>query len=138
MTAPVTEIGPPETAAVTSAFWPMSASEAAAAPDARPDRPSAMVSEVVVLVWNASTVREAADGTDPPKSAVTPASTNAYETITVPARKRPPVPPFAEAVALLFWPKPCARKVIAPWLVRAAELPTRAVVSAPEVMTACA
>ena len=97
-----------------------------------------MVSEVVVFVWTASTVRDAADGTDPPKSAVTPASTNAYETMTVPAAKPPPPPPFAEAVALLFWPKPCARRVIAPWLVREAELPTRAVVSAPEVMTAWA
>ena len=45
---------------------------------------------VAVLVWVASTVREAADGTEPPKSAVTPASTNAYETMTVPATKPPP------------------------------------------------
>ena len=130
VTAPETEIGPPDTAAVTSAFWPMSASEAAAAPDASADRLAAMVSDVAVFVWDASTVREAADGTDPPKSAFTPASTNAYETITVPATKAPPAPPFAEAVATLFWPVPCARRVIAPWLVREAALPTWAVVSA--------
>src|SRR6478735_6674263 len=38
VTAPETAIGPPETAAVTSAFWPMSASDAAAAPDRSEER----------------------------------------------------------------------------------------------------